>query len=114
MSSWIAVITTAFAAISFICTVVRHMRNSPQQLQLPTRAAAGRSSNSNESNLVLCETCQIPQMGDASSWTQLDCGHWYHKNCLSLFASQNCLTCQLREEENIAARRKDAGGSKTD
>ncbi|XP_053667582.1 uncharacterized protein LOC128717932 [Anopheles marshallii] len=88
MPIWSVLIKTAIVTIGIICTVIRlnSMYNS--------------SSNANESNRALCEVCKIPQMdGDATTWTQLNCGHCYHKNCLSMIAFAGCFSCELRETE---------------
>uniref|UniRef100_A0A182JSI8 RING-type domain-containing protein n=1 Tax=Anopheles christyi TaxID=43041 RepID=A0A182JSI8_9DIPT len=53
-----------------------------------------RSSNSNETQPKLCEVCELPQMGDATGWSELNCGHCYHQHCLNLFATQKCISCE--------------------
>uniref|UniRef100_A0A182M836 Uncharacterized protein n=1 Tax=Anopheles culicifacies TaxID=139723 RepID=A0A182M836_9DIPT len=67
MYLWTAVLGTAIAAVGFLYTVIKlnNTRNSPYQ----TRSGAERrSSTAEESNIVLCETCNMPQMGDVATW----------------------------------------------
>uniref|UniRef100_A0A182VQ34 RING-type domain-containing protein n=1 Tax=Anopheles minimus TaxID=112268 RepID=A0A182VQ34_9DIPT len=105
MSLWTAVIGTAIAAVGLLYTVIKlnNMRNSPYQTR--TRAER-RSSSAEDSNIVLCETCNMPQMGDATTWRRFECGHCYHQQCLNLFASKHCITCEFVAAEQVAASRQ--------
>ncbi|XP_035892999.1 uncharacterized protein LOC118503621 [Anopheles stephensi] len=97
-----AMISTAIAAIVGIFAAIHitnKLRNSPHR----NNPGAERASNTDEPEPVLCETCHIPQIGDASAWKVFECGHCYHQRCLNLFASPNCYECEV---QNAATGRR--------
>uniref|UniRef100_A0A4Y0BFT3 RING-type domain-containing protein n=1 Tax=Anopheles funestus TaxID=62324 RepID=A0A4Y0BFT3_ANOFN len=94
---WGAMVGTAIAAVGLLYTVMKlKALNTPYQAH---SGAARQSYSADESNPVLCETCLIPQMGDATTWIELECGHCYHRRCLRMFATTHCITCELQANQ---------------
>lgn len=92
---YVAAMTTVIGAIGAIYMIVQLTKKLTSQYRESSRAPI-RSSNDDESGVTLCQTCEIPLNGDESTWKVFDCGHSYHGRCFSLFATINCVECELR------------------
>ncbi|XP_040158020.1 uncharacterized protein LOC120897312 [Anopheles arabiensis] len=91
---WGQIIGTAFALVGLIVAFVQLNSQRNPKHRAVRDAPRRRTGNGVDSDDPLCEVCEIPQMGDETTWRRFDCGHCYHAKCLSLFASQSCFTCE--------------------